>query len=117
MTNFDFYDIIKSPNKDEVLKMKLATNKWNVRIIINGKAEVPFYYGFKTKREAQSEADRWISKGFEFLLIRYFQSLLYYTFYVPFFFFSFVIILYHIYCYLSIILQEKILVKMYKYFI
>lgn len=45
--------------------MKLATNKWNVRIIINGKAEVPFYYGFKTKREAQSEADRWISKGFE----------------------------------------------------
>ena len=65
MTNFNFYDIIKSPNKDEVLKMKLATNKWNVRIIINGKAEVPFYYGFKTKREAQSEADRWISKGFE----------------------------------------------------
>ena len=65
MTNFDFYDIIKSPNKDEVLKMKLATNKWNVRIIINGKAEIPFYYGFKTKREAQSEADRWISKGFE----------------------------------------------------
>ena len=51
--------------------MKLATNKWNVRIIINGKAEVPFYYGFKTKREAQSEADRWISKGFEAKVIKY----------------------------------------------
>ena len=51
--------------------MKLTTNKWNVRIIINGKTRVPFYYGFKTKCEAQSEADRWLAKGFEAEVIKY----------------------------------------------
>ena len=51
--------------------MKLATNKWNVRITINGKVGVPFYYGFKTKREAAEEANRWIEKGFEEEVIKY----------------------------------------------
>lgn len=51
--------------------MKLATNKWNVRITINGKAGVPFYYGFKTKREAQDEANRWLAKGFEAEVVKY----------------------------------------------
>ena len=51
--------------------MKLATNKWNVKITINGKVGVPFYYGFKTKREAQAEADRWLVKGFEAEVIKY----------------------------------------------
>lgn len=45
--------------------MKLATKRWNVRITIDGKEGVPFYYGFKTKKEAQAEADRWLAKGFE----------------------------------------------------
>jgi hypothetical protein len=57
--------------KNEVKKMKLATNKWNVRITINGKVGTPFYYGFKTKREAQAEADRWLAKGFEAEVIKY----------------------------------------------
>ena len=51
--------------------MKLSTNKWNVRITINGKAGVPFYYGFKTKREAAEEANRWIAKGFGAEVIKY----------------------------------------------
>ncbi len=51
--------------------MKLATNRWNVRITINGKEGVPFYYGFKTKREATDEANRWIAKGFEAEVIKY----------------------------------------------
>ena len=51
--------------------MKLATNKWNVRITINGKTGVPFYYGFKTKREAPEEANRWIVQGFEAEVITY----------------------------------------------
>ena len=51
--------------------MKLATNKWNVRITINGKAGVAFYYGFKTKKEAEEEASRWIAKGFEAEVIKY----------------------------------------------
>lgn len=51
--------------------MKLATNKWNVKITINGKSACPFYYGFKTKREAQAEADRWIEKGFEAEVVKY----------------------------------------------
>ena len=51
--------------------MKLATYKWNVRITINGKAGVPFYYGFKTKREATEEANRWIEKGFGAEVIKY----------------------------------------------
>lgn len=45
--------------------MKLATKRWNVRITIDGKEGVPFYYGFKTKKEAQAEADRWLAKGYE----------------------------------------------------
>ena len=51
--------------------MKLATYKWNVGITINGKAGVPFYYGFRTKREATEEASRWIAKGFEAEVIKY----------------------------------------------
>ena len=51
--------------------MKLATNKWNVKITINGKSGMPSYYGFKTKREAQAEADRWIQKGFEAEVVKY----------------------------------------------
>lgn len=51
--------------------MKLATNKWNVRITINGKVGTPFYYGFKTKKEAQAEADGWIEKGFKAEVVKY----------------------------------------------
>lgn len=51
--------------------MKLATNKWNVRIIINGKPGVPLYYGFKTKKEAIAEASRWLAKGFAAEVIKY----------------------------------------------
>ena len=51
--------------------MKLSTNKWNVRITINGKVGVPFYHGFKTKREAIAEANRWIESGFEAEVIKY----------------------------------------------
>ena len=57
--------------KEEIKKMKLATNKWNVKITINGKSGMPSYYGFKTKREAQAEADRWIQKGFEAEVVKY----------------------------------------------
>ena len=51
--------------------MKLATYQWNVRITINGKSGVPFYYGFKTKREAIDEAQRWISKGYDAEVIKW----------------------------------------------
>ena len=37
--------------------MKLATNKWNISEV--GKNKPTFYYGFKTKREAQAFVDNW----------------------------------------------------------
>lgn len=51
--------------------MRLATYKWNVRITIHGKAYIPFYYGFKTKREATEEANRWIAKGIEAEVVKH----------------------------------------------
>ena len=50
--------------------MKLATSKWNVKITINGKAGVPFYYGFKTKWAAEEEAHRWQKAGYKAEVIK-----------------------------------------------
>ena len=51
--------------------MKLSTNPWNIRITINGKSGVPFYYGFKTKAAAQQEVNRWLAAGYEAEVIKY----------------------------------------------
>ena len=37
--------------------MKLATNKWNVRIV--GERKPISYYGYPTKKQAQAFADNW----------------------------------------------------------
>lgn len=51
--------------------MKLATYKWNVLITINGKAGVPNYYGYRTKKEATAVAKQWKEKGFKAEVIKY----------------------------------------------
>jgi hypothetical protein len=51
--------------------MRYAVNKWNIRITINGITAVPFYEGFKTKKEAQFQADRWIALGHKAEVIKY----------------------------------------------
>lgn len=51
--------------------MRYATYKWNIRITIGDVSAVPFYYGFKTKAEAQAQADRWIAIGHQAEVIRY----------------------------------------------
>ncbi len=45
--------------------MKLATYKWIVKLTIHGETFVPFSPGFKTKKEATEEADRWLAKGID----------------------------------------------------
>ena len=50
--------------------MKLATNKWNVKITKNGKSTIVSYYRFKTKKEAQEVAGKWIEIGFEAEVIK-----------------------------------------------
>lgn len=57
-------------NEREVIKMKLATNKWNVKITKNGRSTIVSYYGFKTKKKAQAVADKWIEIGFEAEVIK-----------------------------------------------
>ena len=39
----------------------MIINRWNVKVtyIPTGKSRIPFYYGYKTKKEAQEIADRW----------------------------------------------------------
>ena len=51
--------------------MKYATNKWNVRITINGKTGIPHYYGYKTKAEAESVAQSWRMAGYQAEVVKY----------------------------------------------
>lgn len=51
--SIDFED--ESQTKGEHI-MKLATRKWQV--VIKGTKETPFYYGFKTKKEAEAMCER-----------------------------------------------------------
>ena len=44
--------------------MRMATNKWNIRLTSpSGKSGYPFYYGFKTKKEAMEIAKMWEKNG------------------------------------------------------
>ena len=51
--------------------MKLATYKWNVRLTINGKTGIPYYYGYKTKARAELVATSWRRAGYEAEVVRY----------------------------------------------
>lgn len=51
--------------------MRYATNKWNVRLTINGKAGIPDYYGYKTKAEAETIAQRYRLAGYQAEVVRY----------------------------------------------
>lgn len=51
--------------------MKYATYKWNIRLTINGKTGIPNYYGYRTKKEATEEANRWIAKGYKAEVVKY----------------------------------------------
>ena len=51
--------------------MKYATYKWNVRVTINGKTGVPYYYGYKTKAQAEDIAQRYRAAGYEAEVVKY----------------------------------------------
>lgn len=51
--------------------MKYATYKWNVRVIHEGKGSIPFYYGYRTRFEAERIAQQWREAGFEAEVIKY----------------------------------------------
>lgn len=51
--------------------MQYATFKWNVRVTINGKTGVPYYYGYRTKTHALAIAQRWRDIGYEAEVIKY----------------------------------------------
>ena len=51
--------------------MRYAVNKWNVQLTINGKTGIPDYYGYKTKAEAQTIANRYIAAGYRAEVVRY----------------------------------------------
>lgn len=59
------------PTKERKMIMKYATYKWNIRLTINGKTGIPNYYGYRTKKEATEEANRWIAKGYKAEVIKY----------------------------------------------
>lgn len=51
--------------------MRYAVYKWNVRVIINGKSGIPYYYGYQKKCHAEAIAQRWRDIGCEAEVIRY----------------------------------------------
>jgi len=50
-----------------------APYAWNIKTYVDGKPGIPFYMGFKTKKEAQEEAERWNEKGINAEVIKYNQ--------------------------------------------
>ena len=46
-------------------------NKWNVQLTINGKTGIPDYYGYKTKAEAETIAQRYRLAGYQAEVVRY----------------------------------------------
>lgn len=51
--------------------MRYAVNKWNVKVIINGKSGIPDYYGYSKKLYAEVIAQRWRDAGYEAEVVRY----------------------------------------------
>lgn len=51
--------------------MKYATNKWNVRITINGKSGIPDYYGYKTKAAAEAIAQKYRLAGYQAEVVKF----------------------------------------------
>jgi hypothetical protein len=51
--------------------MRYSVNKWNVQLTINGKTGIPDYYGYKTKAEAETVAQRYRIAGYNAVVIRY----------------------------------------------
>lgn len=51
--------------------MRYATYKWNVELTVNGKTGIPYYYGYRTKAEAEVIASSYRLAGYKATVIRY----------------------------------------------
>lgn len=51
--------------------MRYGVNRWNVKLTIGGKTGIPDYYGYRTKEEAETIAQRYRLAGYQAEVVRY----------------------------------------------